>query len=171
MRAWMSDLSKLKLEQRRGRRHVAPRSPQLAADQRGDQLQRLERSLLRLERINVQTLAMLQKLVNAVKKHDEGAKLMPTQTRDHQCADHRRRRLLPGLGLRALHPREQWNARECRVERNVTRILELLADKQVKATFFTLGWIAERYPQLVRRIVAGGTSWPAMATATSAPAT
>ena len=43
----------------------------LTADQRGDQLQRLERSLLRLERINVQTLAMLQKLVNAVKKPDD----------------------------------------------------------------------------------------------------
>jgi len=40
----------------------------LTADQRGDQLQRLERSLLRLERINVQTLSMLQKLVEAVKK-------------------------------------------------------------------------------------------------------
>ena len=43
----------------------------LTADQRGDQLQRLERSLLRLERINVQTLAMLQKLVSAVKKTDD----------------------------------------------------------------------------------------------------
>ena len=40
----------------------------LAADQRGDQLQRLERSLLRLERINLQTLALLQKLVAAVSK-------------------------------------------------------------------------------------------------------
>ena len=40
----------------------------LTADQRGDQLQRLEKSLLRLERINVQTLAMLQQLVQAVKK-------------------------------------------------------------------------------------------------------
>jgi hypothetical protein len=40
----------------------------LAADQRGDQLQRLERGLLRLERINVQTLTMLQQLVAAVKK-------------------------------------------------------------------------------------------------------
>ena len=45
----------------------------LTADQRGDQLQRLERSLLRLERINVQTLAMLQQLVNAVKKPEEKA--------------------------------------------------------------------------------------------------
>ena len=40
----------------------------LTADQRGDQLQRLERSLLRLERINVQTLNMMQKLVGALKK-------------------------------------------------------------------------------------------------------
>ncbi len=44
----------------------------LTADQRGDQLQRLERSMLRLERINVQTLNMLQKLVAAVKKPDGG---------------------------------------------------------------------------------------------------
>ena len=52
--------------------------------------------------------------------------------------------------------RADWDARECRIERNVGRILELLAERQVHATFFTLGWIAERYPQLVRRIVEGG---------------
>lgn len=52
--------------------------------------------------------------------------------------------------------RDEWDARECRVERNVGRILELLAERDVKATFFTLGWVAERYPQLVRDIVAGG---------------
>ncbi len=46
----------------------------LTADQRGDQLQRLERSLLRLERINVQTLTMLQQLVQAVKKPGDGGK-------------------------------------------------------------------------------------------------
>ena len=40
----------------------------LSADQRLDQLQRLERGLLRLERINVQTLAMLQKLVGAIRR-------------------------------------------------------------------------------------------------------
>jgi hypothetical protein len=44
----------------------------LAADQRGDQLQRLERGLLRLERVNLQTLAMLQALVAAVKKPEGG---------------------------------------------------------------------------------------------------
>ncbi len=52
--------------------------------------------------------------------------------------------------------RDEWDARECRVERNVGRILALLAQHDVKATFFTLGWIAERYPQLARDIVAGG---------------
>jgi polysaccharide deacetylase family protein (PEP-CTERM system associated) len=53
-------------------------------------------------------------------------------------------------------PRDQWDHRECRVERNVERILLMLEQRQTKATFFTLGWIAERYPQLVRRIVDGG---------------
>jgi polysaccharide deacetylase family protein (PEP-CTERM system associated) len=52
--------------------------------------------------------------------------------------------------------RDEWDARECRVERNVHRILDLIAEREVKATFFTLGWIAERYPQLVKRIVADG---------------
>ena len=52
--------------------------------------------------------------------------------------------------------RVSWNTRECRVERNVGRILEMLSSKQTKATFFTLGWIAERYPALVRRIVQEG---------------
>jgi len=42
----------------------------LTADQRTDQVQRLERGLLRLERINVQTLTMLQQLVEALKKPD-----------------------------------------------------------------------------------------------------
>lgn len=52
--------------------------------------------------------------------------------------------------------RSDWELRECRVEHNVQRILGLLADHQVQATFFTLGWIAERYPNLVRSIVAAG---------------
>ena len=53
-------------------------------------------------------------------------------------------------------PRDQWDARPCRVERNVDRILELLDEADAKATFFTLGWIAERYPQVVRRIAEHG---------------
>lgn len=52
--------------------------------------------------------------------------------------------------------RAEWDARECRVERNVDRILALLQERGTCATFFTLGWIAERYPAMVRRIVAGG---------------
>ncbi|TFW15420.1 XrtA system polysaccharide deacetylase [Duganella callida] len=52
--------------------------------------------------------------------------------------------------------RDSWPARECRVEANMERILGILDARQVKATFFTLGWIAERYPQVVKRIVAGG---------------
>jgi polysaccharide deacetylase family protein (PEP-CTERM system associated) len=52
--------------------------------------------------------------------------------------------------------RADWDNRECRVEANVDRILQLFADKSATATFFTLGWVAKRYPQLVRRIVANG---------------
>jgi polysaccharide deacetylase family protein (PEP-CTERM system associated) len=52
--------------------------------------------------------------------------------------------------------RDQWDACECRVERNVERILLMLEEKHTRATFFTLGWIAERYPHLVRRIVDSG---------------
>jgi polysaccharide deacetylase family protein (PEP-CTERM system associated) len=52
--------------------------------------------------------------------------------------------------------RSDWERRECRVERNMERVLALLARHDAKATFFTLGWIAERYPQIVRAIVAEG---------------
>lgn len=52
--------------------------------------------------------------------------------------------------------RRDWDALECRVERNVDQLLHALDDHQVKATFFTLGWIAERYPTMVRKIVNQG---------------
>lgn len=52
--------------------------------------------------------------------------------------------------------RPEWNTRECRVERNVDQILDMLACRDTKATFFTLGWIAERYPEMVRRIAREG---------------
>jgi polysaccharide deacetylase family protein (PEP-CTERM system associated) len=52
--------------------------------------------------------------------------------------------------------RSEWDQRECRVERNMERILAMLEARKAHATFFTLGWIAERYPQLVHRIVAQG---------------
>lgn len=53
-------------------------------------------------------------------------------------------------------PRDHWERRDCRVERNVERILQMLDDHGTRATFFTLGWIAERHPQVVRRIVEQG---------------
>lgn len=52
--------------------------------------------------------------------------------------------------------RADWDQCECRVVRNIDRILGLLDEQGIRATFFTLGWIAERYPELVRAIVAGG---------------
>jgi polysaccharide deacetylase family protein (PEP-CTERM system associated) len=53
-------------------------------------------------------------------------------------------------------PREAWTTIPCRVESNIDRILALLDDEGTKATFFTLGWIAERYPAMVRRIIGQG---------------
>ena len=52
--------------------------------------------------------------------------------------------------------RADWDKLPCRVENNIDRILALLADHNTHATFFTLGWIAERYPEMVRRIVNNG---------------
>jgi polysaccharide deacetylase family protein (PEP-CTERM system associated) len=52
--------------------------------------------------------------------------------------------------------REQWDTYPSRVEANTQRILELLSKHKVRATFFILGWIAERYPQLVHEISRAG---------------
>ena len=49
--------------------------------------------------------------------------------------------------------KQDWDSIPCRVEDNVARILDLFAREDIRATFFTLGWVAERYPQMVRRIV------------------
>jgi len=81
--------------------------------------------------------------------------------------------LMPGMAMRnamtidvedyfqvsALAPyiaRRNWDGHDCRVERNIERILAMLDEYGARATFFTLGWIAERHPQLVRRIVGSG---------------
>jgi hypothetical protein len=61
------DLSKLQLDAG-AVKTLTQQLDSLSADQQTDQLQRLERSVLRLERVNVQTLGMLKKLVSAVKK-------------------------------------------------------------------------------------------------------
>ena len=52
--------------------------------------------------------------------------------------------------------RDDWQDRPSRVQGSVETILEMFADHDAKATFFVLGWIAERHPDLVRRIAAGG---------------
>ncbi len=52
--------------------------------------------------------------------------------------------------------REQWDHLPCRVERSTDRVLEILEGKKVRATFFALGWVAERYPALIRRIAESG---------------
>jgi polysaccharide deacetylase family protein (PEP-CTERM system associated) len=49
-----------------------------------------------------------------------------------------------------------WERMPARVADNTGRVLDLFAAAGVKATFFTLGWVAERFPALVRRIVAEG---------------
>ena len=52
--------------------------------------------------------------------------------------------------------RDAWDGFESRVEANTERLLRLFDDCRVKATFFTLGWVAERHRDLVRRIVSAG---------------
>lgn len=50
----------------------------------------------------------------------------------------------------------QWQQWPTTVERNTTRLLELFDSVGIRATFFVLGWVAERYPQLIREIAARG---------------
>lgn len=52
--------------------------------------------------------------------------------------------------------RKDWDTLECRVERNTDAVMALFDEAEVKATFFALGWVAERYPALIRRIVDAG---------------
>ena len=52
--------------------------------------------------------------------------------------------------------RARWDELESRVERNTERLLELFAQAGASASFFVVGWIARRHPDLVRRIAAAG---------------
>lgn len=52
--------------------------------------------------------------------------------------------------------RDDWDAIKTRVEDNVSRILDLFEEADVKATFFTLGWVARRHPAMIRRIADSG---------------
>jgi polysaccharide deacetylase family protein (PEP-CTERM system associated) len=53
-------------------------------------------------------------------------------------------------------PRENWDHMPSRVRSNTIRILELLAQYNCRATFFTVGWVAEKYPDLIREIADQG---------------
>ena len=52
--------------------------------------------------------------------------------------------------------RDSWDGLSGRVERNCDAILEMFGEADVKATFFTLGWVAQRQPALLRRIAEAG---------------
>ncbi len=51
---------------------------------------------------------------------------------------------------------DRWTSIKCRIPQNIDRILQLFSDHNTKATFFTLGWVAENCPEVVRRIVEEG---------------
>lgn len=53
-------------------------------------------------------------------------------------------------------PRHEWDRLESRVSANTDRLLAIFGEAGVRGTFFVLGWVAERYPELVRRIAAEG---------------
>src|SRR3954468_6681649 len=55
-----------------------------------------------------------------------------------------------------LIPRNRWSELPSRVNANTERLLEIFDESGVRATFFMLGWVADRFPKLVRRIAAGG---------------
>jgi polysaccharide deacetylase family protein (PEP-CTERM system associated) len=58
--------------------------------------------------------------------------------------------------LKGVIAREAWERCELRVERNTMRLMEILDARKARATFFVLGWVAEKCPDLVRAIAAAG---------------
>jgi len=58
--------------------------------------------------------------------------------------------------VRASLPTHDWDRLESRLEPNVHELLDILAAARVRSTFFVLGWVAERYPAVVQRIVDDG---------------
>jgi polysaccharide deacetylase family protein (PEP-CTERM system associated) len=52
--------------------------------------------------------------------------------------------------------RDSWDGRASRVVQNTNRVLDIFAGHGVHGTFFVLGWVARRYPEIIRRIVADG---------------
>ncbi|MEM8815835.1 MAG: XrtA system polysaccharide deacetylase [Pseudomonadota bacterium] len=58
--------------------------------------------------------------------------------------------------LRPVYPRDTWDAQALRVQIGTDKALEILDEANARATFFVLGWVAERCPEVVRAIVAAG---------------
>ena len=58
--------------------------------------------------------------------------------------------------LRRVVPRDTWQARQLRVEKTMERMLQVMADRGVRSTCFVLGSVAERVPDLIRRISEAG---------------
>ena len=56
-------------------------------------------------------------------------------------------------------PRRNWDRLEARLQPNAHAVLNILAELELRATFFVLGWVARRYPAVVRRIASNGTRW------------
>jgi len=61
-----------------------------------------------------------------------------------------------GASLDGVVARKHWTRIESRLEKSLKEVLDLLAEHQATATFFVLGWIAERQPEIVRQIRAAG---------------
>ena len=60
------------------------------------------------------------------------------------------------LGLSSVIRKEEWDSYPQRVMENTLRLLHILKSYNIKATFFVLGWVAERYPELVEEILRHG---------------
>jgi polysaccharide deacetylase family protein (PEP-CTERM system associated) len=56
----------------------------------------------------------------------------------------------------SVFPRSQWSGMPWRIEQNVDKVLRIFAERGAQATFFTLGCVAERFPQMIRAIADGG---------------
>lgn len=60
------------------------------------------------------------------------------------------------VALAPYAPMERWTSLESRVDAAMDRLLQLMASRGVRGTFFTVGWVAERHPALMRRLAAEG---------------
>lgn len=60
------------------------------------------------------------------------------------------------VALAPYAPMSRWEGFESRVEASIDRLLALMAEHDALGTFFTVGWVAERHPEMVKRIAAAG---------------